>query len=224
MILYVGTDTYEQYRKSSNLFNVRNTLEEIAGDACVVLHYKQVNLRTVAQIRPWAICHSGSGTDYKDYDVLRASDYRRVVKEFDVAQIGFCGGHQIVAKFLGSKLGPMRKLRPDEPDPSPYHHGYLKEWGVYPVRILKADPLFRGLGKLIRVPEYHYWEVKRLGPELVLLASSRDCRVQAFRHRTRPLYGTQFHPESYSDAYRDGAKVLENFFGIARSCRESSEG
>ena len=52
MILYVGTDTYEQYRKSPSPFQVRNTLEDIAGDACVVLHYKQVNPATVAQLQP----------------------------------------------------------------------------------------------------------------------------------------------------------------------------
>ena len=116
----------------------------------------------------------------------------------------------------------MRKLKPHEADPTSYHPGYFKEWGVYPVRIVKADPLFRGLGKLIRVQEYHYWEVKRLGPELQLLASSQHCQVQAFRHRTKPIYGTQFHPEAFSEAYRDGATVLQNFFAVARTHRETS--
>ncbi len=216
MIVYVVTDTYEQYRKSPSWFHVRNTLEEIAGDACIVLHYSQVNLDSIERIAPWAICHSGGGTDYKDYDVLQAADYRRVVREFGAAQIGFCGGHQILASFFGSRLGPIRKLKPTEPDPSSYNPGYFKEWGVYPARIVRADPLFSGLGRTIRVQEYHYWEVKRLGARLELLASSRDCRVQAFRHRDKPVYGTQFHPEHHTDAYPDGAKVLRNFFAFAR--------
>jgi GMP synthase-like glutamine amidotransferase len=224
MVLYVVTDTYEQYRKNPNWFHTRDTLEEAAGDACIVLHYKQVNLATVSQARPWAICHSGGGTDYKDYDVLQDSAYRRVVREFAVAQIGFCGGHQIIARFFGSRLGPMRKLRPGEPDLASYSPGYFKEWGVYPVDIVKGDPLFRGFRKRIMVQEYHYWEVKRLGPALVLLASSADCRVQAFRHRTRPVYGTQFHPERHSDAYPDGARILENFFRIARNARQDLAG
>lgn len=224
MILLVGTDTYEQYKTSQGLFKTRNTLEEIAGDACVVLHYKQVNPDVLAQIRPWAVCHGGSGTDYKDYDVLQEAGYRRAVREYDIAQIGFCGGHQIIARFFGSRLGPIRKLKADEGDPASYHPGWFKEWGVHPVRVLKADPLFQGMDKRIKVPEYHYWEVKRLGSALVHLASSKECRVQAFRHRTKPVYGTQFHPEAYTDAYRDGAKVLENFFAIARSHREAQGG
>jgi GMP synthase-like glutamine amidotransferase len=216
MILYVGTDTRERYRTNVDLFKVRNILEDMAGDACIVLHYSQVSPAVLAQLRPWAVCHSGSGTDYKDYDVLQAADYRRAVRESGAAQIGFCGGHQIIAKFFGSRLGPMRRLKPGEPDPSSYHPGQFKEWGVYPVRVVKADPLFGGMGRTIRVEEYHYWEVKRLGAQLELLASSAECRVQAFRHRSKPIYGTQFHPERFGEAYRDGAKVLENFFTIAR--------
>lgn len=166
--------------------------------------------------QPWAVCHSGSSTDYKAYDVLTAKEYRQAVRECPVPQIGFCGGHQIIARFFGSTLGPIRRLRPDEPDPCGYHPGQFKEWGVYPVRVLKADPLLAGLGKVIRVQEYHYWEVKRLGRDLVLLASSRNCRVQAFRHRDQAIYGTQFHPEQASENYPDGTRILENFFRLAR--------
>ena len=64
--------------------------------------------------------------------------------------------------------------------------------------------------------DYSYWEVKELGPDLRLLAISRDCRVQAFVHRSRPVYGTQFHPETPLKAYPDGFRVLRNFFRLAR--------
>ena len=91
-----------------------------------------------------------------------------------------------------------------------------KEWGVYPVRIVRADPLFDELGEVIRVQEYHMDEVKTLGPELLLLASSARCQVQAFKHCTKPIYGTQFHPEQSPESYPDGKQVLKNFFRIAR--------
>ena len=42
----------------------------------------------------------------------------------------------------------------------------------------------------------HYCEVKKLPPGFELLASSGHCRIAAVRHRDRPLYGTQFHPEA----------------------------
>ena len=220
MILFIVTDTIEKYRGETGWYATRNLLEELARDACVVLHYSQVNSEALARISPWAICHSGCSVDFKEYDVLECADYRRDVRETCAAQIGFCGGHQILAHFFGSTLGPIRKLRPDEPDPSPYRPGWFKEWGVYPVRVVKPDPLFRGLGKILRVQEYHYWEVKQLAKDLEILASSRECRVEAFRHRAKNIYGTQFHPEHSPKTYQDGIAILKNFFAIARAARK----
>ena len=224
MILYVGTDTAKRYREGTGLHTMRGAIEDLAGDACLLLHYTQITPAIVAGLRPWAICHSGGGTDYAEYDVLSHPDYQAVIHESPVAQIGFCGGHQILAHSFGSRLGPIRRLRPGEPDPSPYSPGSFKEWGVYPVRIVSKDPLFNGCGRTIRVQEYHYWEVKRLAASLIRLAESADCRVQAFRHRSRPIYGTQFHPEQSPPAYPDGKTILTNFFEIAREHAKGTAG
>lgn len=77
--------------------------------------------------------------------------------------------------------------------------------------------------KHVRVQEYHAWEVKSLGRRLRLLASSDTCRVQAFVHRSRPIYGVQFHPEQASENCPDGFKVLRNFFRLARACRKGDK-
>jgi GMP synthase-like glutamine amidotransferase len=222
VILYVVTDTVKAYRESDGWFRTQKVLERLSGDVCLTLHFTRMKVSLVRDLRPTAIVHSGGGTDYKDYDVLTCEPYRRAVLESDVAQIGLCGGHQILATFFGSRIGPMRRLRPGEPDLAGYRPGYFKEWGVYSVRVLRPDPIFAGLGRHIRVQEYHYWEVKALGPALKLLAGSRDCRVQAFVHRHRPVYGTQFHPEAPLAAYPDGAKLLRNFFRIAREHSRSA--
>ena len=93
---------------------------------------------------------------------------------------------------------------------------------MYAVRIVQRDPLFDGLGEVIRVQEHHMDEVKELAGDLRLLASSEDCRVQAFVHRLRPVYGVQFHPEAASESYPDGFQVLRNFFCLARRYHERS--
>ena len=216
MIFYVLTDVAEKYLSNQGWAKHQQTLEKASGDVCLSVHYKRLSRKMIAELRPWAICHSGSGTSYDEYDVLEWPRYRRAVDEYAGAQIGFCGGHQILAVFYGSRIAPMRPLRPDEPDLSDYCPGAFKEWGMYPVRIVGTDPLFKGCAKTIRVQEFHSWEVKRLGRDLRLLASSGDCRVQAFCHRHRPLYGVQFHPERSSERYPDGFRVLGNFFQIAR--------
>ena len=45
-----------------------------------------------------------------------------------------------------------------------------------------------------------------------LLVSRESCRVQLLTHGSRPIFGTQFHPELQNAAHRDGQRILENFF------------
>lgn len=216
MILFVITDSQANAR-GGGFWAMKHTLEDLAGDVCVPMRYDQLTRERVAALKPWGICHSGGSAVFSEYDILQHPLYRWLVTAYDAPQIGFCGGHQLIAHLFGGTLTRMGKVRPGEADHNPgYHAGFFKEWGVYPISVVRSDPLFRGLGKTIRVQEYHMDEVKKLGPQLVLLASSARCRVQAFRHRTKPIYGTQFHPEMSPEVFPDGRKVLENFFRIAR--------
>ncbi|MGB9595959.1 MAG: glutamine amidotransferase-related protein [Candidatus Poribacteria bacterium] len=221
MIWYVITDSEENYKKSSSFYHHKLLFEQMAGDCCLILHYKQVNEKLFSDHRPWVVCHSGGSAMYDDYDVLQNEEYHLFITQKDVPQIGFCGGHQIISTKFGSKIGPIRKLRDDDPDHNPgYNPDLYKEWGVYPVRIVKQDPIFEGLPNVIRVQEYHCWEVKELSDDLILLASSDNCKVQAFVHKGKPIYGTQFHPEQSTDRYPHGFKVLQNFFNLAKKYRE----
>ncbi len=218
MILYIVTAQPDK-AKNAVYWELKHTLAGIAGDICVDVHYSQLSRELVERLDPWAVCHSGAGT-YGAYDILENSAYRWVINEYSVAQLGLCKGCQLIAEVLGGRTDYMGPLRDEEPDLAPgYHPGKYKETGVFPVRIVKRDPLFEGLGDIIRVFEGHALEVKELGPEVELLASSTRCRVQAFKHREKPIYGTQFHPEQSPDAYPDGRKVLSNFFAIARGHR-----
>ena len=218
MILFVTTDSPANAR-GAGFWTHKHTLEDLAEDLCVVVRYNQLSRELLDQLRPWAVCHSGGGAVFSDYDILQSPEYRWLVTECDVPQIGFCGGHQLIARHFGSTVNPMGPLRDDEADHNPaYHTGFYKESGVYPVRIVARDPLFEGLGDVIRVHQNHKDEVKELGPDLMLLASSARCRVQAFKHRAKPIYGTQFHPEQSPEAYPDGRRILANFFRLARRC------
>ncbi|NLZ63766.1 MAG: C26 family cysteine hydrolase domain-containing family [Lentisphaerae bacterium] len=216
MILYLITNTPKLYRNSYKWVETRQNLEELSGDACIVLHYSQVTLSLLERIRPWAICHSGGSAMYSDMP----ESYWEIIRQWPGPQIGFCAGHQFIAYAFGSKLKRMRKLRPQEPDPAGCQSTrarQFKEWGVYPVQILQPDPLFQGCKPVIYVQEFHFWEVTQLSPELQLLASSATCKVQAFKHQHKFIYGTQFHPEIFSQRYPDGKKIVSNFFHLARA-------
>jgi GMP synthase-like glutamine amidotransferase len=139
-----------------------------------------------------------------------------MLRETRTPVIGFCGGfHQIYLAF-GGKCGDMRRLAAGETDTNPkYCPGFLKEWGFCKVRLLKRDPLFDGLGPEIQVLQQHMSECKQVPPQFEVLASSDVCRVQVIKHRTRLVYGTQFHPEAYDNGHPDGKRLLQNFFRVA---------
>jgi GMP synthase-like glutamine amidotransferase len=212
MILYVIMETAEKYL-AGNWHRPRLTLEETSGDFCLMIHYKQLNLKMLSVLRPRAIVYSGSSTPFEEYDVRQTRNYRQVVMTSKIPQLGICAGQQLASEFFGCTLGTMHLLSEEEADHNPkYHPGEYKEWGVYPVTLLQKDPLFDGLGKVIRVQQFHRSEIKGIGREIVVLARSTACQVQAFRHRTKPFYGVQFHPEEACEGYPDGFKILGNFF------------
>ena len=215
MILYVVMETAEKYR-TGNWHLQRLVMEKASGDFCLTVHYKQLNRTMLAELQPRAIVYSGSSTPFEEYDVRQTLAYREIVLKSGIPQLGICGGHQLASEFFGCTLGVMRRTRASDPDNNPkYHPGEYKEWGVYPVRVVRRDPLFTGLGKVIKVQQFHRSEIKKTSPDVVVLASSPACRVQAFRHRIQPFYGVQFHPEEATEAYPDGFRILRNFFAWA---------
>jgi len=216
MICYVVTETRERY-DAMDCHTIKHDLEKLSGDMCLAMHYSQITREFIDTVRPWALCHSGGVTAHTEYDVIDRPDYRWLITESGIPQIGFCGGHQFIAEMFGCQVGTMRELRAGEADLHPeYHPGLLKEWGVCPVDILADDPLFAGLGSPVLVREAHRSEIKQLPEGFRLLASTADCRIQAMVHEELPLYGTQFHPESRLEHYPDGHAIVSNFFAIAR--------
>ncbi|MBI5820801.1 MAG: hypothetical protein HZA88_17675 [Verrucomicrobia bacterium] len=205
------------------VLQLRNRIEELSGLPCVLVNYMQITRRDLEKPNIKAIVMTAwKARDDKVHDQELAELIKLTTKPF----IAFCGGHHMIYMTYGGKNGVMRKLKPGEADANPkYFPGYYKEWNFMPVRIVKRDPLFDGLPDEIIVPQRHYAECKQLPAEFDLLASSAECKVQVIKHRDRPVYGTQFHPEIYDDEHPHGKLLLQNFFRIAGvgSSHSSSE-
>ena len=73
-------------------------------------------------------------------------------------------------------------------------------------------PLLTGLSGTLHCFEHHRGQLSAVPRGFRLLASRENCRVQMLAHESRPIFGTQFHPELQNDAHRDGQRILENFF------------
>ena len=228
MYIFVTFMESEDYYKSGPGGQVKARLEEASGERCLVVPYRELTMKLVEDLRPRAIAMSGFGGHFEDRKIEWFYGVDEVMHKADLPMICFCGSHQLMGFCFNNDIRklkvlcdqPMRKLKPDEfwprraGDPKSDLSSFLVADGFLPVRQVKADPLFAGLPKTMIMREAHYCEVRKLPPGFVLLATSPMCRVEAMRHKTRPMYGTQFHPEAFAAPWLHGKKLLANFAAI----------
>jgi anthranilate synthase component 2 len=113
--------------------------------------------------------------------------------------LGVCLGHQAIGQAYGGTV-----TRADLP-----MHGKLS--GV----LHEGDSVFAGLPSRVDVTRYHSLIVERasLPDDLVVTARTDDGTIMGLRHRTQPVHGVQFHPESIKTEH--GHAMLANFLEIA---------
>jgi anthranilate synthase/aminodeoxychorismate synthase-like glutamine amidotransferase len=113
--------------------------------------------------------------------------------------LGVCLGHQAIAAAHGGVV--ERAPAPRHGKSSPVHHD--------------GTGLFEGIPSPLEAGRYHSLIVRddRFPDELVVTARSDDGLVMAIAHRTRPVFGVQFHPESILTPH--GGKILANFLAAA---------
>ena len=140
----------------------------------------------------------GGGPQSIGNEEAKLGNAGEMLKHCKVPALTMCLTHQLLAKVHGGKAGPAK-----EP-----------EFGVIEVIVDKEDEILRGMGPSFKTTESHNDEVVVLPSCMESLAHSSKCRYQVIRHRTKPLFGLQFHPET-----KQGEKdeqVFRNFLEICR--------
>jgi para-aminobenzoate synthetase len=123
----------------------------------------------------------------------------RVLAEATVPVLGVCLGHQGIGLLEGATVAPAPAAR----------HGHLAR-----VRHDGRD-LFDGIPQDFTAVRYHSLCIREpLPPALEATAWSDDGVLMGVRHRSRPLWGVQFHPESVLTAH--GQRLIANFGGLTR--------
>src|SRR5207253_950506 len=108
--------------------------------------------------------------------------------------LGICYGHQIIGSAFGT---PMRDI-------GQMLRGYEK------VSVVRNHPLFDGLPAELVVAESHRQELTKVPDEFQHLAQSTASKVEAIVHRSRSMYGVQFHPERSNDDHPHGRIIIQN--------------
>ena len=122
--------------------------------------------------------------------------------------LGVCLGHQCIGHVFGGEV--VRNYRVMHGKTSPIHHD--------------GQGVFRGLSNPFEATRYHSLVIRREtfhNPDFVVSAWTDEGEIMGVRHRTWPLHGVQFHPESFLTA--EGPKLLQEFRGDeARDAQRSA--
>ena len=113
--------------------------------------------------------------------------------------LGVCLGHQALALHFGGRLLQM---------PHPLH-GHAERLTI---KEIEGHTLLEQLPADSSVGRYHSWCVaEEPFPDVLEITATAlsDGAIMAFRHKTLPLFGVQFHPESYLSPH--GASIVQNW-------------
>ena len=190
MILLI--DNYESF--TWNLFHY---LGELGAEVTVVRN-DEITAEAALAMKPDGIVLSpGPCTPIEAgicMDVVRKADGM-------VPILGVCLGHQAIGQVYGGAI--VRAPEPRHGKMSTIHH--------------TGKSVFRGLNNDFQATRYHSLTIDppSLPDVLEVTATSEDGVIQGVMHKTHPVHGVQFHPESI--ASENGHALLENFLKLTRA-------
>src|SRR5436305_7079447 len=119
-----------------------------------------------------------------------------------VPMLGVCLGHQCIGHVFGGEV--IRNYRIMHGKTSLIHHD--------------GQGVFQGMSNPFEATRYHSLVIQREtfhNPDFLVTAWTDEQEIMGVRHKTWPLHGVQFHPESFLTL--EGPTLLRNFIGLQLS-------
>ena len=190
-------DNYDSFT-----FDLFHLLGEVNGDEPIVVHNDELTWDEVAALAVDNVVISpGPGRPEQRRDVGVSLD---VLRRAEVPVLGVCLGHQALAHVTGGAIDHAPTVM----------HGRLSE--------IHHDGrgLFAGIPQGFAAVRYHSLAVDAVPAALRVTAWTPEEVVMGLAHRSRPLWGVQFHPESISTEH--GGALLRNFRDLTYAQRRRS--
>ena len=190
-------DNYDSFT-----FNLFHLLGEVNGDEPIVVRNDELTWDEVAALAVDNVVISpGPGRPEQRRDVGVSLD---VLRRAEVPVLGVCLGHQALAHVTGGAIDHAPTVM----------HGRLSE--------IHHDGrgLFAGIPQGFAAVRYHSLAVDAVPATLRVTAWTPEEVVMGLAHRSRPLWGVQFHPESISTEH--GGALLRNFRDLTYAQRRRS--
>jgi anthranilate synthase component 2 len=186
-------DNYDSF--TYNLFHYLGEL----GEEVMVVRNDQIGADEALFLKPHSIVISPGPCDPD-----RAGICLELIAKAagNVPILGVCLGHQCIGQAYGGKI--LRAPTPMHGKLSRIHH--------------TGESVFDGLEDGFEATRYHSLIVDRKSlPEVLeITAETDDGIIMGLRHKTHPVHGVQFHPESI--ASENGHAILKNFLRAAQDC------
>jgi anthranilate synthase component II len=183
-------DNYDSFT-----YNLVHYLGELGAELEVVRNDK-ITLDQIAEKAPDAILLSPGPKTPSEAGVCLG-----VIERFgpSIPILGVCLGHQAIGQAMGGDVIRAPQLM----------HGKTSQINH------TGKGIFRGLNSGFEATRYHSLIVKpeTLPGTLEVTASTEDGLIMGLQHKTYPLHGVQFHPESI--ASENGHALLQNFLNLA---------
>lgn len=188
-------DNYDSFT-----FNLFQLIAEVNGEEPIVVRNDGATWSELANLDFDNIVISpGPGSPERPSDFGVCAD---AINEADVPLLGVCLGHQGLAYLCGAAVVHAPEVM----------HGRLSE--VYH----DDSELFAGIPQGFQAVRYHSLCVGLpLPDDLEVTAWTADGVIMGLRHRRRPAWGVQFHPESVCTS--NGKRLLENFRDLTKALR-----
>ena len=185
-------DNYDSFT-----YNLVHYLGELGADV-VVKRNDALNVQEAMAMRPEAILLSPGPCDPAQAGICLSLVH--AAAETGMPLMGVCLGHQAIGEAFGGNV-----IRCDE-----IVHGKMGKMHH------TGKGLFAGLPSPFDATRYHSLIVERetLPDCLEITAELEDGTIMGLQHKTLPIHGVQFHPESIRSEH--GHKLLNNFLEMAK--------
>ena len=191
---------------------IRSALAKIEPDMRVVSEpFDKISPEFVKTLNPSHIILSGQSHPWDRYKADSLAGIFHVIHHAPQPILGVCGGQQQIALAYGARVDLIERMAPGEG-----YEGAFRERGYCDVALNGEgrNGIFSGLPENITVWESHCDEVKELPADFVQTATNQVSHIQAMQHKSRPVFGVQFHPELFDEEHPHGRTILENFLKL----------
>lgn len=184
-------DNYDSFT-----YNLYALIAEVSGAPPIVLRNDQIDWSVVQALNVGRVVISpGPGRPQRSLDLGMSAD---AISDGGLPVLGICLGHQAIGHLMGARVKEARE---------PVHGRVCQV-------IHQGTDLFKGLPSPFSAVRYHSLAVEDLPSDLEATAWAEDGTLMAMKHRSRPLWGIQFHPESICSEH--GAQLLDRFLTLSR--------